>query len=547
MTQKSNRALLGCRRNRRKGKSSSNGFRSCKLSLELLEQRQLLSVNPIISEFMASNSTTLKDYYGKHPDWLEIYNPDIAVLDLSGWKLKDDSTVWTIPANVTIPANGYLRIFCDKRDTIAPNGELHTSFNLGASGDYLGLLKPDNTVVSEYAPEYPQQYTDVSYGLVWQEQSTPIISSGAAAKALVPTVANGGSSLGDTWEGSAANEPFDDSSWLSGATGVGMPATIVPVASASLKLQLNANTLGAIVTDTSGAGHNGFNSGALWVASNTDTESELLTRYGSMQFNASENDRVYVNGNTDFYNASQGAIMFWMRSSGTYGTTGDGAVLVDYRTTSGMQISQTDAGQIRVAQFVGGGLASDVLSNATVSDNQWHHVAVTFDRTAGGTCAIYIDGVLDNQAVNGATWTWGSSSAPVEIGRSITSHTPALTMKNYNGLLDDIRLYTAPLASTDLANIAKGMDESVSSSDVGLNVTAQMQNVNSSAFVRIPFTIADAGSIDNLLLSVRFNDGFIAWINGVQVAAVNAPESPAWNSHGDRRSCSKQAVARIDR
>ena len=231
MTQKSNRALQGCRRTRRKGKSSSDGFRSCKLSLETLEQRQLLSVNPVISEFMASNSTTLKDYYGKYPDWLEVYNPDTAALNFSGWKLKDNSTVWTIPANVTIPAASYLKIFCDSRDTVAPNGELHTNFKLGASGDYLGLLAPDNTVVSEYAPEYPQQYTDVSYGLVVEQGSTPLISAGASAKVLVPTTSNGGSTLGTTWEG--GNEPFNDASWTSGISGIGAPATITPIASAS--------------------------------------------------------------------------------------------------------------------------------------------------------------------------------------------------------------------------------------------------------------------------------------------------------------------------
>ena len=82
-----------------------------RLRFETLEQRQLLSVNPIISEFMASNSTTLADYYGKHPDWLEIYNPDAAALNFSGWKLKDNTTVWTIPANVTIPADGLLDDF----------------------------------------------------------------------------------------------------------------------------------------------------------------------------------------------------------------------------------------------------------------------------------------------------------------------------------------------------------------------------------------------------------------------------------------------------
>ncbi len=384
MSQKSNRAVRGCRRTRCNGKSASRGFRSRRLSLETLEQRQLLSLNPIISEFMASNSTTLSDYYGKHPDWLEIYNPDPAALNFSGWKLKDDSTVWTIPANVTIPGMSYLKIFCDDRDTVAPNGELHANFKLGASGDYLGLLKPDNTVVSEYAPQYPPQYTDVSYGLVLEGQASPIISSGAVAKALVPTSSNGGSEPGASWQGSPANEPFDDSSWQTGRTGVGMYTSITPIASASLKLQLNANSSGAIVTDTSGMGHNGANSGASWVASNTDTQSEPLTRGGLMQFNAAENDRVTVNNNADFYNATQGVIMFWMRSSGTYGSSGDGAVLVDYRTSSGMQISQTDAGQIRVRTYYLGDAANDVLSNASVSDNQWHHVAVTFDQNTGG-------------------------------------------------------------------------------------------------------------------------------------------------------------------
>ena len=212
MTQKSNRALQGRRRTRRKGKSSSNGFRSCKLSLETLEQRQLLSVNPIISEFMASNSTTLADYYGKHPDWLEIYNPDAAALDFSGWKLKDNTTVWTIPANVTIPAKGYLTIFCDKRDTIAPNGELHTNFNLGASGDYLGLLKPDNTVVSEYAPQYPQQYTDVSYGLAMESTPTTLAASGSTGKWTVPTAA-----LPANWN----TISYSDTAWTTGTVPLG--------------------------------------------------------------------------------------------------------------------------------------------------------------------------------------------------------------------------------------------------------------------------------------------------------------------------------------
>ena len=50
-----------------------------------------------------------------------------------------------------------------------------------------------------------------------------------------------------------------------------------------------------------------------------------------MQFNASENDQITVPaGIADFYNTTAGTISFWMRSSGTSGSGGDGAVLFDY-------------------------------------------------------------------------------------------------------------------------------------------------------------------------------------------------------------------------
>ena len=41
---------------------------------------------------------------------------------------------------------------------------LHTNFKLKAAGEYLGLIAPNLSVVSEFAPQYPPQYPDVSYG-----------------------------------------------------------------------------------------------------------------------------------------------------------------------------------------------------------------------------------------------------------------------------------------------------------------------------------------------------------------------------------------------
>ena len=102
----------------RKSKRLSSESRYSHLAIEMLEPRQLLSANPLISEFMASNSNGLVDYYGKHPDWLEIYNPDTSAVDLSGWKLRDTNTAWSIPAGVTLEPHGYLVVFCDDKNTV---------------------------------------------------------------------------------------------------------------------------------------------------------------------------------------------------------------------------------------------------------------------------------------------------------------------------------------------------------------------------------------------------------------------------------------------
>ena len=57
-----------------------------------------------------------------------------------------------------------------------------------------------------------------------------------------------------------------------------------------------------------------------------------------------------------------------------------------------------------------------------------------------------------------------------------------------------------------------------------------MFNINSSAYMRIPFNIGDPAQSDTLLLRMKYDDGFVAYINGVKVAERNAPATPVWNS-----------------
>jgi len=46
------------------------------------------------------------------------------------------------------------------------NGEIHTNFKLDGDGEYLALVRPDGTTVEhDYAPQFPEQKTDVSCGM----------------------------------------------------------------------------------------------------------------------------------------------------------------------------------------------------------------------------------------------------------------------------------------------------------------------------------------------------------------------------------------------
>ncbi|MEO8426231.1 MAG: lamin tail domain-containing protein [Verrucomicrobiota bacterium] len=76
-----------------------------------------------------------------------------------------------------------------------------------------------------------------------------------------------------------------------------------------------------------------------------------------------------------------------------------------------------------------------------------------------------------------------------------------------------------------------GFDDSTwISSQIASNIQTVMSNINATVYVRIPFVVADPAAIDFLTLRMKYEDGFVASLNGGEVARRNAPDSPAWNS-----------------
>ena len=72
--------------------------------------------------------------------------------------------------------------------------------------------------------------------------------------------------------------------------------------------------------------------------------------------------------------------------------------------------------------------------------------------------------------------------------------------------------------------------ESYITCDVG----PQMYNIQGGCYVRIPFTFPDnVADVTAMTLRVRYDDGFIAYLNGTEIARRNFTGAPVWNSVAD--------------
>ena len=78
--------------------------------------------------------------------------------------------------------------------------------------------------------------------------------------------------------------------------------------------------------------------------------------------------------------------------------------------------------------------------------------------------------------------------------------------------------------------IVLGADVSAYRPFIRTDIEGKMLGQNASAFLRVPFDIENPGIVESLNLQVRYDDGFVAYLNGTEVARRNAPATPAWNS-----------------
>ena len=93
---------------------------------------------------------------GEYEDWVELYNPTAAPVNIGGFWLSDDPLdlqKWSFPAGTTIGANGYLLVLISGRGDYDPGylGQLNTNFKLKqTNGDALSFSNVGGVLIETF-------------------------------------------------------------------------------------------------------------------------------------------------------------------------------------------------------------------------------------------------------------------------------------------------------------------------------------------------------------------------------------------------------------
>jgi hypothetical protein len=436
----------------------ANGVNMVDFSM-LANNWQTQGVTLLISEFMASNGSKLPlregdllDENGDSSDWIEIYNPTDKSINLNGWYLlnNDGNEIkeWEFPATELKPGE-FLIVFASGKDRAVAGYELHTNFVLGADGDYLALAKSDGvTIAHEYAPEYPKQLTNISYGLL--QDANTFVDSGATVSYHVPTA----SDAQTNW----TTVGFNDGSWDTAKTGLGFGLVQADL--------IDVTNPGDVVQGVPNDGD--------WPAGESPP-------------------------NTIDDNVSTKYLHF----KGYTGTTG-------FRVTpSESQTIVTGLTFTTANDWAQRDPIAYALSGSNVSIN-------------GPYTLIAAGEIVDFKQLT--EWPrFTKNTTPISFANTTPYNHYQII---FTAIRDPAAVVHMQIAEVEFLGSPAGPIS---------NIQGQMLNKNASLWVRAKFnlTAEDIQVFNILTLSMMYEDGFVAYLNGVEVTRRNFSGTPRWDSHAD--------------
>ncbi len=428
---------------------------------------------PMITEFMASSGSTaplgegeILDEDGDSSDWIEIHNPGGQSVDMGGWYLTDDAddlTKWRFPDGTQLGRGGYMLVFASGKDRA--DEELHTNFKLSADGEYLGLIESDGrTVVHDYAPRYPEQLSDISYGLA--PHGGAFVMPGTLASYHVPGPADAGAA----W----TSLTYNAAAWPTGESGLGFSPTA----------QLTSRDIGSVSTPGSY-----FTQGGNYVV---------------------QGDGADIGGSRDGFHF----VYMPLRGDGELTVNVSGMITANEWAKVGVMIresltssSRYGAALLTHAHGVVFQARTSTSGTSTLEESNGHRVPLWLRVIRRG------DTISGYYSLDGVTWAQQGAETvamgpDVYIGLCVTSHSAG-----------------TPCTAV-FSDVTFGSDENNALRDAMLGTSATL-------WTRFEFDADETASFDSLRLRMRYDDGFVAFLNGTEVARANFTGTPQWDSVAD--------------
>lgn len=486
---------------------------------------------PVISEFMAANKTILADGHGNYSDWVEIWNEGGMATNLAGWKLTDSASnpsKFTFPS-ITLAPGQRLVVMCSNRANstgatthVDPLGYPHTNFALSAGGEYLALVRPDGSKSTEFAPAFPTQSDDLSYGVGFTSGS--LVSSETPVRYLVPVDDNH-----DTATPNWRSTSYNDGSWHAASSpGLGFEAN-----SPAAYWRFDEAVGSTSALDSSGNGHDGTPSGsATFGSGGWSAETSTAVRFSTTLGKVTVPYSAALNPTTFTFAA-------WVRPAGP---TGNYQSIITSRQDSspakGYVLYITPSNTWEFWTAISGQSAWTVVSGGPVSyGGNWTHVA--FSRDAAGQNRIWINGVL--KATASGVFA-PNTSFPLHIGAGNQNGDGF----RFSGRVDDATFWNTAL---DTALIQQHRDSTGGSFPTPAysalyqtNVQSDLDAINPGLYARCSFTVASPSALSSLALRVMFDDAYVAYLNGVEVARSNFTGTRLYSSVADSDRGDSDAV-----
>ena len=234
--------------------------------------------------------------------------------------------------------------------------------------------------------------------------------------------------------------------------------------------------------------------------------------YAQVGFNFDGVDDYVETSSAGPAGTSDRTVECWFKTSNVISTQ---QILVDWGSISPLgsrfTLNYIANGRLRIE--IGG---NGFNSNQTITDGNWHHVAVTYDHLAATKACLIVDGVTDTcrnftRAVN------TTSSGPITIGRRLDQ------ANKFQGSIDEVRIWNTARSE---AVISRFMSSEFCNAPNDLVAYYKFEDGLANGSNSANTIVTDyAGSNNGTIYNATLNGSSSNWTNGVSLNTFQIPKT----------------------